>query len=183
MSEAPVLAAGDRVRLGEGPDLGLVVAVGWERGPEDPSLVAFICTPQGSLVSQEHFVFFRNRVASDRSVFLLEGETLQFERVAQLMIDGSAVSTDVVCIHLALVTLPLSGHTLRSASSVEVAIWDPTNGRDLASFSVTVPRECSCLRLARLHAAHGVWELEGVGETYDKDFASLAREYGVPVRD
>ncbi|PWN04239.1 hypothetical protein DJ010_00875 [Nocardioides silvaticus] len=183
MTAGSPTGAGERDRIDRACSPALVVEVRWDPGAAETALAAFVCSADGTVLSQGHFVFRIQPVAGDRSVFLREDHPSGSGKTAQVLVDGTVLPATASSIELALATIPLSGHTLGSTSAIEVAVWRPADGVALASCSVPPPGPSSCVRLARLHVYDEEWGLEKVAQTYPKDFASLVRDFGVQLRD
>ena len=174
------LAKGARVALDDGDQTALVVEATWDPGPTNADLVIFVCTSAGTVVSQEHLVYFNNKVSPDRAVFLVEDYAGGVNRGAQAMLDVTALPPEAERIDVVLVA-PMTGQTLQPVTDIRLDIWDPADGRLLTSFLVSDGGLCNCLALGRLYKHQGQWKFWAMGEKYPKDFASQVREYGIAV--
>jgi stress response protein SCP2 len=136
-----------RVTVGDGTPQALVAEATWDPGPTNADLAVFICTSAGTVVSQEHFVFFNNKVSPERAVFLLENYAGGLNRGGQVMLDLTALPPEAERIDVVLVAAQV-GQTLKPVTDIRLDVWDPNDGEMLTSFPLGDGDLCKCLTLA-----------------------------------
>lgn len=176
------LAQGDHVLLRDGAPTALVMEATWSPGPTRTDLAVFVCTSAGTVASDKDLITYMNSntVSSDRSVFLLQDYTGGVSGAAQVMVDITGLRATAEQIDVVLVA-PQHGETLQPVRDIHLRVWDPADGKTLASSTLPDGLLCSVLVLARLSKHQGQWRFCALGEPYPLDFASQAREYGLYV--
>ncbi|WP_457188699.1 TerD family protein [Nocardioides sp. P5_E3] len=174
-------ARGDEVPLGDRAPTGLVAEVTFTSGPIAVDLYAFVCDDSGSAISPQYFIYHGNPVTPERSVFLLEDRAAGVSRGGQLMVDVTTLPEEATALEIALVATQL-GQTLEPVSDINCQVWSAVDGLVLATYEFGRPSmPCDAVIIAGMRRRDGQWLFRSKGEHYEKDHASLVRDFGVPV--
>jgi stress response protein SCP2 len=163
-------------------DLGsLVLAVRWQSGGPTYDVCAIICGDDRRSLSDQHFLFWDNRAAPSRAVFLRERTEPSNEDRGQVLVDVSGLEAAASRIIVSLSTVD-DGATMASARGIVIDAVNPRNGEVVASFALEdAVRPETCLVLAELYRHNNAWKLRAIGQGYDTGLAGLGRDYGVAI--
>lgn len=169
------------VALGKGSPTGVVAEVTFIGGPVTVDLYAFVCDASGSAITAKHFIYHGNPVSPERSAFLLEDRVAGVSRGGQLMVDVTALPEGATALDIALVATQ-QGQTLEPVRDITCQVWSAVDGHVWATYELGRPDVlCNVMVIAGLRRRDGQWLFQAKGEPYDRDHASLVRDYGVPV--
>ncbi len=177
--------------LTPGANLGIAakrisVTIGWDLEAEGVDASAFLCGTSGTVLSDDHFVFYNASRSPDGSVGFTPGAGASLEMRQRFDIDLDKVAALVEKIDICLTIHEgiERGVNFESLRKVALRVMDLDGGDELARFDVPVPgmRETAAI-LGSVYRRNGQWKFRAVGQGFIGGLAPLARHYGVDVAE
>jgi tellurite resistance protein TerA len=166
---APLAALGEQLRA----------TLRWPAGTAEADCSALLCTGDGKVVDDEHFVFYNAPASPDGSV-IHEGKTAAAGSVTDtLTLDLSAVAARIERIIIAASTYDASFASLGGPASIEVT---GSAGAGSIVFEIADATTETALLFAEVYRRSGQWKVRAVGQGY-AGLAGLATDFGVSIAD
>ena len=174
------LARGGNVILGNAAFPAILVGVDWSSGDLECDLSVIVCGPDRQALSDAHFVFFNQPITPERAVFLREqGQSYDGARDrAQVQVHLAGLPEEAQRLVISLATL-VPGQGLTAVTGARVALRDPADGRDIATYEVGGGGSDPCLVLTEVYRHADTWRARAMGQGYAQGLAGLGRDYGV----
>lgn len=167
--------------VGQPPE-SVVVGLSWDSGGLVCAVCALICGPERKVLSDEHFLFWDNTEAPDRSVFLRSQQDPPDPNLdrAQVLVALSDLPSEAHRIVITLSTM-VEGASLRALNSLWMHVRDPGNGTEYASFETDGSALTSeaCLIVGELYQYKDRWKVRAVQQGYHSGLAGLSTDFGV----
>lgn len=168
------LATGSTAALGGSPR-ALVIDVSWNSGFIPCEAVLFVCTTAGRALS-DSYVLSDGRVRTPGGEVFRRTHPADHPQRAQFPIDLAALPQEAGLLD---VVLTARAGDLEHVSDVEVLLWDPTTGSDLAGYRPGPAAPARSTLLVQVFRARRGWQVRALGSHYDRDLAAVAQERGV----
>ena len=187
------LSKGGNVSLSkQAPGLTAVtVGLGWDvrttTGADfDLDASALMCSQEGKVLSDKHFVFFNNLKSPDGSVEHT-GDNLTGEGEGddeQIKVDLTAVPPEA-----ARIVFPVSiydadsrGQTFGQVRNAFIRVVNQADGTEIARYDLTEDASTeTAMIFGELYRHGSEWKFRAVGQGYASGLAGIARDYGVNV--
>ncbi|MFB6606562.1 TerD family protein [Streptomyces noursei] len=173
--QAPGLTA---VRVG----LGWQVATATGTG-HDLDASALLCGESGTVLTDQHFVFFNNLTSPDGSV-RHSGSRPTGEDQEQIEVDLAAVPPEVakIVFPVSLYEAEQRRQNFGQLSSAYIRVVDRTGGAELARFDLSGQAATETAMVFGELYRHGTdWKFRAIGQGYASGLAGIAQDYGVDV--
>lgn len=182
--EAPPLSA---AVLGRGHVIDLpvetaryAVSASWQPHADpaagvEVDVVAFSLTAEGTVPSDDEFVFYNQPSTPDGGVRLtVDGSCEQ-----GIDLDLDSLGDDIVRVRIAAA---IDGEaTFGVVGAIRLSLVDSDDGREVASATLDAATDERTLVLAEVYRRHDIWRFRAVGQGYEHDLARLATDHGVQV--
>jgi tellurium resistance protein TerD len=181
------LTSGSNVALNEllpGGSGPIVIGFGWRliaANGLQTELVpsAMLCGQDGSVLSDEHMVFFNQLSSPDGSVVYVEGDEEQLE------LDLHAVPDEVSRISFVVYADP----DLRKVGNfgpvrdAYMRVLDK-NGKEVVRYSLdggTSSIDVTAMIFGEIYRHNGIWKMRAVGQGYKTGIEGVAKDFGVAI--
>jgi tellurium resistance protein TerD len=168
---------------GEGGLAALVLGVTWDSGPLECDVCVLICGPERKVLTDDHFLYWRNLESPDRRVFLRsqpEPHDPSLDR-AQVLVDLGDLPPGVDRLVVTLSTLAV-GATLSALKSLKIRAVEPSTGSEMISYSMGSELTIeTCLIIGELYRHQTNWKFRAVGQGYHTGLAGLGSDFGVNI--
>lgn len=169
------LTTGGNTLLLNGRPQGVVVDVTWDSGAIPCEAVMFVCGPSGRVLSNDYFVFHDMQRSPGGEVFH-RSEPAEVAQRAQFLIHMAALPSAAEQMDVVLATRE---RDLEHVTDVQVLVWDPASGRELARYDAPSAGAVRSTVLGRFYLHAGVWKFMALEDHHDRDVHAVAQEYGV----
>ncbi|MBH1933398.1 TerD family protein [Streptomyces sp. AV19] len=190
---AVTLAKGGNVSLSkEAPGLTAVtVGLGWDvrttTGADyDLDASALLCTANGKVASDEHFVFFNNLRSPDGSVVhsgdnLTGGGDGDDEQI-QVNLAGVPAEVDKVVFPVSIYDAAQRGQSFGQVRNAFIRVVDQADGRELARYDLTEDASTeTAVVFGELYRHGAEWKFRAIGQGYASGLHGIAQDFGVRV--
>ncbi|MER6383032.1 TerD family protein [Streptomyces sp. NPDC001250] len=182
------LTKGGNVSLSkQAPGLTAVtVGLGWQANTGyEPDAGALLCDPSGTVLSDEHFVFFNNLSSPDGSVRHSGGGSAVDGDDQRIEIDLTRVPDRVekIVFPVALYDGARRGQSFGQVRRAHIRVLDRDSGAELARYDLA-PGGLStetALVFGELYRHGAEWKFRAIGQGYASGLAGIATDYGVSV--
>ncbi|QFR95012.1 chemical-damaging agent resistance protein C [Streptomyces tsukubensis] len=187
------LAKGGKVSLSkEAPGLSAVtIGLGWDvrtttGADHDLDASALLCTADGKVASDQHFIFYNNLNSPDGSV-RHTGDNLTGEGEG----DDESIDIDLESVpaEIAKIVFPVSIHDAESRGqsfgqvrNAFIRVVNRAGGAELARYDLSEDASTETAMVFGEVYRHGAeWKFRAVGQGYASGLAGIASDYGVNV--
>ncbi|MFF2812917.1 TerD family protein [Streptomyces sp. NPDC058000] len=173
--QAPGLTA---VRVGLGWQVGAAAGTG-----HDLDASALLCGESGTVLSDQHFVFFNNLTSPDGAV-RHSGSRPTGEDKEQIEVDLATVPPEVakIVFPVSLYEAEQRRQNFGQLSSAYIRVVDQAGGAELARFDLAGQAATETAMVFGELYRHGTdWKFRAIGQGYASGLAGIAQDYGVDV--
>jgi tellurium resistance protein TerD len=176
---------------GQRIDIGLQkvgVGLGWD--PNDASgydydldASAFMLGRNGKIPTEQHFIFFNNKLSPDGSVVGADDDTSGGSSDGDdetIMVDLSRVSQDVqeIVFVVSIYEYDVRSQNFGQVRNSFIRIYNAMDNEEIAKYELDEDFSTeSVIEFGRLYRRDGAWKFEAIGKGYQGGLATLVNKY------
>jgi tellurium resistance protein TerD len=179
------LTKGQRIEIGL-QKVG--VGLGWD--PNDASgadfdldASAFLLGRNGKIPSEQHFVFYGNKLSPDGAIVGADDDTTGGSSDGDdetIMVDLSRVSQDVqeIVFVVSIYEYDVRGQNFGQVRNSFIRIYNAMDNEEIAKYELDEDFSTeSVIEFGRLYRRDGAWKFEAIGKGYQGGLAALVNKY------
>jgi len=187
------LSKGGNVSLTkEAPGLtAVLVGLGWDARTTsgnafDLDASALMLTPDGKIVSDQHFVFFNNLTSPDGSVEHtgdnLTGEGDGDDEAIKINLAGVPADVDKVVVAVSIYDAEARSQSFGQVRNAFMRVVNQADNAEIARFDLTEDASTeTAMIFGEIYRHGGDWKFRAVGQGYATGLAGIARDFGVNI--
>jgi tellurium resistance protein TerD len=187
------LSKGGNVSLSkEAPGLrAVLVGLGWDvrttTGADfDLDASALMVGTAGTILSDQHFIFFNNLKSPDGSVEHtgdnLTGEGEGDDEVIKVNLSGVPGEVDKIVVAVSIYDAESRGQTFGQVRNAFIRVVNQDDNREITRYDLTEDASTeTAMIFGELYRNGADWKFRAVGQGYSTGLGGIARDYGVNV--
>jgi tellurium resistance protein TerD len=169
----------------------VVVGLGWDARTTDGAKFdldasAIVCTAEGRVITDKHFVFFNNLSSPDGAVSHsgdnLTGEGGGDDEQITVTLGSLPAEADKVVFPVSVYGGSTEGQTFGQVRNAFIRVVNQADGTELARYDLSEDASTeTAMIFGELYRNGAEWKFRAIGQGYSAGLAGIAKDYGVNV--